>query len=72
MSAEKIYRSGDKVPCTGLYRVSHYQHRMPHDAVLRSGETFPACNKCGKRVMFRLSTNAETIGKDQDFLADIA
>jgi len=72
MSAEKIYRSGEAVPCTGLYRVSHYQHRMPHDAVLRHGEVFPACNKCGERVMFRLFTNAGPISKDQDFLMDIA
>ena len=68
MSAEKIYRSGETVPCTGLYRVSHYQHRMPHDAVLRKSEIFPACNKCGEKVVFRLSTSAEPIGNDQDFV----
>jgi hypothetical protein len=59
MSAEKIYRSGERVSCTGLYRVSDYQHRMPHDAVLRQGDVFPACNKCGERVTFRLSANAD-------------
>ncbi len=72
MSAEKIYRSGETVTCTGLYRVSHYQHRMPHDAVLRKSEIFPACNKCGAKVVFRLSASAESISNDQDFLMDIA
>ncbi|HEV2961934.1 MAG TPA: hypothetical protein VG649_08940 [Candidatus Angelobacter sp.] len=72
MPGEKTYRSGEQVPSTGLYRVSHYQHRMPHDAVLRRGEVFPACNKCGERVTFKLSANAEPISNDQDFLLSVA
>jgi hypothetical protein len=72
MSAEKTYRSGEQVPNTGLYRVFHYQHRMPHDAVLWYGEHFPACNKCGERVTFRLSASAEPISDDQDFVLNAA
>ena len=72
MSAEKIYRSGEQVPRTGLYRVAHYQHRMPHDAVLRQGDVFPACNKCRERVTFRLSANAAPLADDQDFLLNVA
>jgi hypothetical protein len=45
---------------------------MPHDAVLRRGEVFPACNKCGERVTFKLSANAEPISNDQDFLLSVA
>ena len=72
MSAEKIYRAGEQVPHSGIYRVSHYQHRMPHDAVLRNGEVFPVCNKCGERVVFRLSTSAVSISDDQDFVSNVA
>jgi hypothetical protein len=68
MSGEKIYRSGEKVLRTGLYRISHYQHRMPHDAVLRQGENFPACNKCGERVSFKLFVTAGPLADDLDFL----
>lgn len=72
MSGEKIYRSGEQVPSTGLYRVFHYQHRMPHDAVLREGDVFPACNKCGERVTFNLSATAEPLADDRDFLLNAA
>jgi len=72
MSAEKIYRSGEQVPKTGLYSVSPYQHRMPHDGVLRHGELFPACNRCGERVAFRLSASTTTVSDDQDFVSNAA
>jgi hypothetical protein len=72
MSGEKVYRSGEQVPRTGLYRVFHYQHRMPHDTVLRRGEDFPPCNKCGERVTFRLCATAEPLADDQDFLLSVA
>jgi len=72
MSAEKIYKSGEQVPRTGLYRISHYQHRMPHEAVLRQGDVFPACNKCGERVTFKLSSKAESLADDHDFFLGAA
>jgi hypothetical protein len=60
------------VPATGLYRVFHYQHRMPHDAMMKRGELFPACNKCGERVLFRQSNTAEPLRCDQDFTTKAA
>src|SRR5436190_21161148 len=47
---KKTYRAGQQVPQTGLYRVVHYQHRLPHNSVMRKGDAFPLCNKCGGRV----------------------
>ena len=57
---------------TGLYRVFHYRHRLPHDAVIRQGEFFPTCDKCGKRVMFAPSSTAEPLFSDMDFMVEAA
>jgi hypothetical protein len=67
MTQEKTYRSGQKVPETALYRVFHYQHRLPHDVVIHQGEDFPACDRCGQRVVFSISDTAETLYSDADF-----
>ncbi|HLJ87146.1 MAG TPA: hypothetical protein VKZ53_10005 [Candidatus Angelobacter sp.] len=67
MLAERTYHPGEQVPQTGLYRVFHYQHRMPHDVLIDQGRSFPTCDKCGSRVAFQLSANAEPLTCDQDF-----
>lgn len=71
MSGEKTFHAGQNVPQTSLYRVFHYQHRMPHEVLMRQGESFPACNKCGERVSFRLS-NTEPLACDYDFTEQAA
>jgi hypothetical protein len=45
---------------------------MPHDAMMKRGELFPACNKCGERVLFRQSNTAEPLRCDQDFTTKAA
>lgn len=72
MSGQNVYRANEKVPQTGIYRVFHYQHRLPHNVVMRQGEQFPACNKCGERVLFRLSSIAEALISDRDFMVKAA
>ena len=72
MSEEITYYARQKVPRTGLFRVYHFQHRLPHDAMMRQGELFPACNTCGQRVFFRLSHTAEPLTLDRDFLKKAA
>ena len=67
-----IYRSGQRVPQTGLYRVIHYQHRLPHDAVLTQSDQFPQCNKCGLRVAFTPSQNTHSLLDDEDFALQVA
>jgi len=51
----KRYRTGDTVPETGIYRVTHNLHRLPHEAVLMKGEIFPRCAKCSSEVLFELA-----------------
>ncbi len=61
------FRPGDRVPSTGIYTASHYQHRMPHEVFAVEGERFPSCRRCGERTRFTLLHEATRIDEDQDF-----
>jgi hypothetical protein len=50
----EIYETGTVVPETGIYRVVHSTHRLPHEAVLIKGQRFPKCQKCNELVLFEL------------------
>jgi hypothetical protein len=49
-----VFRTGDTIPRSGIYRVSHFQHRLPHEVTLLRGEIFPRCSKCHDEVKFRV------------------
>lgn len=61
------FRPGDRVPSTGIYTATHYQHRMPHEVFAVEGERFPSCRRCGERTRFALLHEATRIDEDQDF-----
>jgi hypothetical protein len=48
------FHTGDLVPETGIYRVAHLSHRLPHEVVIFSGDHFPKCAKCSNSVVFEL------------------
>jgi hypothetical protein len=48
------FKSGDTIPESGLYKVHHAQHRLPHQVTLLEGQTFPPCAKCRDEVRFEL------------------
>jgi len=50
----QILKAGEQAPADGLYRVTHYQHRLPHLVSVISGTNLPPCNKCGDHVHFEL------------------
>jgi len=52
------YRTGQQVSESGIYKVVHQQHRLPHEVTLLKYETFPRCAKCGDRVEFELVHSA--------------
>jgi hypothetical protein len=54
-SVSKRYETGMVVPETGVYRVAHAAHRLPHQAVLLRAERFPRCAICGDAVLFELA-----------------
>ena len=60
------FRPGDRVPCSGVYQVSHHEHRSPHEATLAEGGVFPACSICGPQTTFRLLKPAAEAKSDKD------
>lgn len=49
-----IFRVGETIQETGIYRVFHCRHRVSHEVTLLSGERFPRCSVCGDKVHFEL------------------
>jgi hypothetical protein len=64
------FKPGDRVPSTGIYLASHYQHRLPHEVFAKQGELFPSCKRCGTRASFCLVKAAADISLDQDFAGE--
>ena len=50
----KKYRPGELVPESGVYRVTHDEHRLMHEAMLLVGSKFPVCKRCNRSVRFEL------------------
>ena len=48
------FKTGAVIPASGIYRVAHSAHRLPHEVTLLKGETFPKCQKCSGAVTFTL------------------
>jgi hypothetical protein len=59
---------GAVAPRSGVYRVHHYAHRMPHLVTLTSGTVLPECKRCGDKVRFAPMIAAEPINVDVDFI----
>lgn len=60
------YKTGRRIPQSGIYRVLHSEHRLPHDVTLLGGQYFPRCAQCGNDVQFELLRAAPEIN-DSDF-----
>jgi hypothetical protein len=50
----KSSKTGEVVPHSGIYRVSHSEHRLPHEVTLLRGDSFPPCSKCDVGVKFKM------------------
>ena len=50
----KLYRPGDAVDRSGIYRVSHdRQHTEDHEVTVISGRRFPPCRSCGDHPRYK-------------------
>jgi hypothetical protein len=58
---------GAIAPRSGVYRVHHYAHRMPHLVTVTVGTVLPECKRCGDKVGFAPMIAAESIENDVDF-----
>lgn len=47
-------RTGEPITASGIYRVVHREHRLPHEVTLLRGEEFPKCSRCLDAVIFEL------------------
>lgn len=59
LDATRQFVPGEKAEVGGVYRVSHAQHRRPHELSIRAGELFPLCRTCGDRVRYTLVEAAD-------------
>ena len=50
----QVFRPGQRVSRSGIYRIYHASHRLMHEATLRANDIFPCCRQCGARVTFEL------------------
>ena len=50
----RSFKTGDRIPENGIYRVAHREHRLPYEVTLLKNQYFPRCSKCGQPVRFRL------------------
>ncbi len=57
-----MFRTGQSVPESGIYRVCHGSHRLPHEVTLLKGQRFPRCAKCADLVEFEPVMLAPTMG----------
>jgi len=49
-----IFQTGEVIPQSGIYRVRHRKHRLPHEVTLLRDQEFPRCAKCQNAVTFEL------------------
>jgi hypothetical protein len=61
------FNTGETVPASGIYRVTHLGHRLPHEVTLLGGQIFPRCSKCTNQVQFEVVRNVPQIQAQPDF-----
>ena len=54
MAKRPTFRTDDIVPQSGVYKVSHRKHRLPHEVSLLRDQQFPRCAQCQNAVIFEL------------------
>jgi len=48
------FYTDEVVPQSGIYKVRHHRHRLPHEVTLLRDQYFPRCAQCDTAVMFEL------------------
>lgn len=62
-----MYRPGEEVPKSGIYKVSHRGHHHDHEVTCLSGERFPECHSCKDEVRFSLLIAAHAVRRHGHF-----
>jgi hypothetical protein len=53
------FRTDDVIPHSGIYRVLHQKHRLPHEVTLLRDQKFPRCAQCQDAVVFEMLQAAQ-------------
>jgi hypothetical protein len=61
----QLYKSSDPIPVSGVYRVIHAQHRLPHEVTLIAGQTFPPCAQCHAEVRFEMVRELPSLSRER-------
>jgi hypothetical protein len=55
----ETFEAGDRAPSSGIYKAVHANlHAEPHYVTALYGDTFPACQKCSRKIRFELAISA--------------
>ncbi|HWS18583.1 MAG TPA: hypothetical protein VN223_11230 [Candidatus Elarobacter sp.] len=54
MVKRPTFRTDATVPQSGIYKIRHKKHRLPHEVILFKDQQFPRCAKCQDAVAFEL------------------
>ncbi len=66
-----VFKSGDRVQNSGIYRVVHDPaHEEPHEVTCLYGKRFPRCRAC-EHARFILVRGAESIDSNGHFKTDL-
>jgi hypothetical protein len=63
--SRKQFRCGDIIIESGIYRVVHRKHRLPHEVTLLRDQLFPRCIECEDAVYFELLRSVPGIMKSR-------
>lgn len=61
------FRTGEKISQSGIYRVIHRKHRLPHEVTLLRDQHFPRCARCQDNVKFQLVRGAQIFEVEHEF-----
>ncbi len=64
----KVYKPGDEVEASGVYRVTH-DSAKEHEVTIVHGGHFPACQHCGMHPRFVAVKLAQHIQSNEHFAA---
>ena len=65
------FRTDEVIPHSGIYRVQHQKHRLPHEVTLLRDQKFPRCAQCQDAVIFEMLQAAKDETEVNDHLVRI-
>lgn len=68
LTAQGVFKPGDEVPRSGVYRAFHAnEHAKPHEVTCIYSDRFPRCRSCAEGVRFVLLFGAQHVTSQEHF-----